>query len=72
MYYQFLVFIFVIRFREIIKIVTRFLVRISQASHATHDTKHIVVRGIDANRGGVDSANRVVRRRDEERRVINA
>lgn len=52
--------------------VTRFLVGISQAAHATHDTKNVVVRGIDTNRRRVDSANRVVRGRDEERCVINA
>ena len=48
------------------------LVGVGEATHAAHDTKHVVVGRIHADRGARRSANRVVGHREEERRVINA
>ena len=48
------------------------LITISKTAHARHDTKNVVVRGVDTDRGARGRANSVVGDREEDRRVINA
>lgn len=47
------------------------LVAISKASHSTHDTENVVVRGVDVDSRGRRGANRVVGHREEQRGVID-
>ena len=47
------------------------LVGIGKTAHATHDTKNVIVDGVDTNLRRVALANRVVRERELERRIID-
>ena len=51
---------------------TASLVAVREATHARHDAEHVVVRRIDADLRRLVEANRVVRERELERRVVNA
>ena len=47
------------------------LITVCKASHAAHDTEHVVVRRINTDRRARRGTNSVVGDREEERRVIN-
>ena len=47
------------------------LVGVGKATHARHDTEHVVVRRIHTDRGARGRANSVVGDREEERGVID-
>lgn len=48
------------------------LVGVSKAAHATHDTEHVVVRGIDTDLGTVDRTDCVVGEGEDECGIVNA
>ena len=49
-----------------------FLITVSKSAHSTHYAENVVVHGVDADARGVDAGDRVVRQREEERRIVNA
>ena len=48
-----------------------FLIAIRKSTHTTHHAENVVVHGVDADARGVDAGDRVVRQREEERRIVN-
>lgn len=48
------------------------LVAVSESTHAAEHTKHVVVRGVDADRRGRGRADRIVGHREHERGVVDA
>ena len=49
-----------------------FLVAISKSTHSGHDTENVVVHGVDADLGGVDTGDSVVGQGEVERGIVNA
>ncbi len=50
----------------------RFLVGVREAAHAGHDTENVVVHGVDADLGGVDTGDSVIGQGEVEGRIVNA
>jgi len=50
----------------------RFLITVSKASHSAHHAENVVVHGVDADLGGVDTGDSVVGERKVERGIVNA
>ena len=50
----------------------RFLVRVGKASQSTHHAENVVVHGVDAHLGGVDTGDSVVGQGEVERGIVNA
>jgi len=57
---------------KLLIVISRLLIGVRKASHSTHDTENVVVRGVDVDRGGGRGANRVVGDSQEQRGVVNA
>jgi hypothetical protein len=49
-----------------------FLIAISKSTHSTHHTENVVVHGVDADLGGVDTGDSVVGQGKVERGIVNA
>ena len=50
----------------------RFLVRVRKAAHSTHHAENVVVHGVDADLGGVDTGDSVVGQGEVECGIVNA
>jgi len=48
-----------------------FLITVSKASHSTHHTENVVVHGVDADLGGVDTGDSVVGQGEVEGRIVD-
>ena len=48
-----------------------FLIAISKASHSTHHAENVVVHGVDADLGGVDTGDSVVGQGEVERGIVD-
>lgn len=49
-----------------------FLIAISKSSHSTHHAENVVVHGVDADLGGVDTGDSVVGQGEVEGGIVNA
>ena len=48
-----------------------FLIAISKSTHSTHHTENVVVHGVDAVLGGVDTGDSVVGKGEVEGRIVD-
>ena len=48
-----------------------FLITVSKSTHSTHYAENVVVHGVDADLGGVDTGDSVVGQGEVEGRIVN-